>query len=63
MNYRILAHLVIDARNDQEAQAAAKTVEGLLKTAMFRMAVSGEGIQLAGGDGRPVVYQPKREVA
>jgi hypothetical protein len=63
VSYRILAHLVVEARDDREAAAVAKKIEGLLKTAMFRMAVAGEGVQLAGGDGRPVVYQPQREVA
>jgi hypothetical protein len=61
MNYRQLMHFVIVARDDNEAAEVAKKLDGLLKTPLVRMAIQGEGIRLAHGDGRPVVYAPKRE--
>jgi ABC-type metal ion transport system substrate-binding protein len=61
MNYRQLMHFVIVARDDNEAAEVSKKLDKLLKTPLVRMAIQGEGIQLAHGDGRPVVYAPKRE--
>ena len=63
MRYRIHMHVVIEARSDLDANAVAKKLEALLKTPMVRFAIKDEGIQLAGGDGQPVVYSPQREVA
>jgi hypothetical protein len=61
MRYRVLMHFVIESRDDQEAATIAKKLDGLLKTPLVRMAIQGEGVQLAHGDGRPVVYAPTRE--
>lgn len=63
VSYRVLMSVAIDARSDQEAVAHAKKLEELLKNPLVKMAIEGEGIRLTGGDGRPVVYNPKREVA
>ncbi len=63
MKYRILMHVVIEARGDQDALAVAKKLEKLLKEPMVRMAIRDKGIVLAYEDGRPVVYSPTREVA
>jgi hypothetical protein len=51
----------IEARDDREALAHALKLEELLKESYVRMAVTGAGIRLADGDGRPVVHQPQRE--
>lgn len=68
MRYKLLMHFVIEARDDREAAEVAKKLdEKLLKSALVRMAIQSEGIQLARGrtpeeaDGRPVVYAPTRE--
>jgi hypothetical protein len=63
VKYKILMHVIIEARDDRDAAAVAKTLDKLLKTPLVRMAIDGEGIRLAHGDGRPVVYSPTREVA
>jgi len=51
----------IEARDDREATAHALKLEGLLKEAYVRMAVTGAGIRLTDGDGKPVVHRPQRE--
>jgi hypothetical protein len=56
-------HFVIEARDDREAAEVAKKLDKLLKTPLVRMAIEGEGVRLADGNGRPVVYTPTREVA
>jgi len=61
MRYKILIHFIVDARDSQHASDEAKKLSELLKHPMVRMAIQGEGIQLAGGDGRPVVYAPQPE--
>jgi hypothetical protein len=61
VKYKMLAHFIIEARDDRDAKEVAVKLEKLLKTAMVRMAIGGEGIQLADGDGKPVVYHPQRE--
>lgn len=61
MKYRIPMHVVVEARSDQEAHEVAKKLDKLLKEPMVRMAIRDEGIALAYGDGRPVVYAPARE--
>lgn len=61
MKYRQLVHFIIEARDDRDAAEVAKKLDGLLKTSLVRMAIQGEGIRLAHGDGSPVVYAPKRE--
>jgi hypothetical protein len=63
MNYRIMMHVEVDARDDREAFEVASKLGELLKNPMVRMAIQAEGIRLSGGDGRPVVYQPQRNVA
>lgn len=61
MKYRILMHVDIEARDDQESVQVASKLGELLKNPVVRMVMSGEGIRLAHSDGRPVVYQPQRE--
>jgi len=61
MMYKVLIHMVIDARDDRHAAEDAKKLADLLKHPMVKMAIEGDGIRLAGGDGKPVVYAPKRE--
>jgi hypothetical protein len=63
MRYRQLMHFVIEARDDREASDVAKKLDKLLKTPLVRMAIEGEGVRLAYGDGRPVVYAPTRDIA
>jgi len=62
MKYRILMHVVVEARDDRDAAEVAIKLDKLFKTPMVRMGIQSDGIQLAYGDGRPVVYAPKREV-
>lgn len=62
MKYRIHIHIDVDARNQQQAVEWAGKIGELLKHPMTRMSIEGEGIRLAGGDGRPVVYQPQPEL-
>jgi hypothetical protein len=62
VKYRMLMHFVVEARDDREANEVAIKLDKLLKTAMVRMAISDEGIRLADGDGKPVVYAPQPEV-
>lgn len=50
----------VDAANDRQAYEYALKLAELLKSPLVRMAVAGEGIQLSGGDGRPIVHQPQR---
>lgn len=54
--------IAVEAPSDQHADAVAKKLDELLKTAAARMMIQSEGIQLS-GDGAPVVHQPQREVA
>ena len=61
MQYRLLSHLIIETRSREEAVAVAKKLHELLKSPMVRMAIQSEGIRLANGDGRPVVYDPQPE--
>jgi hypothetical protein len=61
MRYKLLMHFVIEARDDRDAGEVAKKLDKLLKTPLVRMAIDGEGVRLAHGDGRPVVYAPTRE--
>ena len=63
MKFRIPMHVVIEARDERDAIAQAKKIEGLLKQPLVRMSIASEGVQLAGGDGRPVVYSPQRDGA
>lgn len=61
MRYRQLVHFIVEARDDRDAAEVAKKLDRLLKTPLVRMAIEGEGVKLAHGDGRPVVYAPKPE--
>ena len=63
MRHRILMHFIVETRDDRDAAEIAKKLNDLLKTSLVRMAIQSEGIQLAHGDGRPVVYAPTREPA
>ena len=61
MRYRQLVHFIVEARDDRDAADVAKRLDKLLKTSLVRMAIESEGVKLAYGDGRPVVYAPTRE--
>jgi len=63
VKYRMLMHFVIETRDEREANEAAVKLGKLLKTAVVRMAIGSEGIRLADGDGKPVVYAPQRDGA
>lgn len=63
MKYKMLMHFVVEARDEREANEVAVKLDKLLKTALVRMAIGSEGIRLADGDGKPVVYKPTRDVA
>lgn len=54
-------HMIVETYDDRDAADIAKKLDKLLKTPMVRMAIDSEGIRLAYGDGRPVVYAPTRE--
>ena len=62
MRHRQLVHFIVETRDDRDAAEIAKKLGKLLTGPLARMAITSEGIQLANGDGRPVVYAPKREV-
>lgn len=61
MKYRITMSIAVEARDDRQAYECATKLKGLLSQPLVKMAVSGQGIELADGDGRPVVHQPQRE--
>jgi hypothetical protein len=61
MKHKILMHFILETRDDRDAAEIAKKLEGLLKKSIVRMAIEAEGIRLAHGDGKPVVYAPTRE--
>jgi hypothetical protein len=61
VKYKLLMHVLIDANSEREANEVAVKLDKLLKTPMVRMAIRDEGIRLADGDGKPVVYAPTRE--
>lgn len=63
MRYRITMSIEVDARDDRQAYEYAMKLSDLIKGPLVRMAVQAEGIQLSGGDGRPIVHQPQREFA
>lgn len=63
MRYRIYMSIAVEATGERQAQEHAMKLAELLKSPLVRMAVAGEGIQLAAGDGQPVVHQPQREFA
>jgi uncharacterized protein YajQ (UPF0234 family) len=59
MIYRVMMHLDVVAKDGREAVDVAKKLGELLKNPMVRMAIQGENIRLASGDGQPVVYEPQ----
>jgi len=61
MRYRIYMSVAVEAQNDAEAFRHAESLSELLKSPMVRMAVEGNGIQLAPGE-QPTVHQPQREI-
>ena len=61
MRFRIMMSVEVEARDSREAHEYALKFSNLLKSPLVRMAVEGEGIRLAGSDGRPIVHQPQRE--
>ena len=63
MKYKVLMHVMIDARDDRDALHQASKLGELLKHPLVRTSITGEGVKLAGGDGQPLVYQPQRDVA
>jgi hypothetical protein len=62
MRHKILMHFVVETRDDRDASEIAMKLDKLLKTPLVRMAIHNEGIRLAYGDGKPVVYAPTREL-
>jgi hypothetical protein len=54
--HRIMVHVDVIARDDQEAAVWAQKLDELLKNPMVRMAIEGEGIRVSGQQ----VYQPQR---
>ena len=60
MKYKVLMHVMIDARDDRDALVQANKLGELLKHPMVRMSITSEGVRLADGDGKPLVYQPQR---
>ena len=63
MKYKVLMHVMIDARDDRDALQQAGKLGALLKHPLVRASISSEGVKLAGGDGQPLVYHPQRDVA
>lgn len=61
MRHKIMMHVIVETRDDRNATEIAKKLRTLLKTPLVRMAIQGEGVQLAYEDGRPVVYAPQHE--
>lgn len=61
MRYKVLMHVMIDARDDRDAHDQANKLVKLLKHPLVRTSITGEGVRLASGDGQPSVYQPQRE--
>jgi hypothetical protein len=61
MKHRIMMHFIVETRDDRDTAEIAKKLSGLLKTSLVRLAIQGEGIKLADGDGKPIVYAPQRE--
>jgi hypothetical protein len=53
----------IEARGEREAQANVLELKKLLEEPFVRLTIQSKGIRLVNGDGRPVVYAPKREPA
>ena len=49
----------VETTGDRQAHEYALKLLDLLKGPLVRMGVENEGIRLS-GDGRPIVYQPKR---
>jgi len=54
--YRILVHVDVDARDDQQAMEWAKKLGELLQNPLVRASIEAEGIRLVGQQ----VYQPQR---
>jgi hypothetical protein len=48
----------VRAADERQAREHAKKLGELLKSPLVKMAVEGEGVELANG-GSPIVYQPK----
>ena len=63
MRYRVLMSVAVEAPSDKQAYENALKLEALLKSPLVRMAVEGEGVRLASGDGSPIVHEPLREFA
>lgn len=61
MRYRIMMSVAVEAKDERQAREYAGKLKELLGSPLVEMAVKSEGIQLSGGNGRPVVYQPQRE--
>ena len=61
VRYKVFMHIVIDAPSDDQALNQAIKLNGLLRHPMVRMAIKDEGVQLADGDGQPLVYHPQRK--
>lgn len=59
VRHRILMSIEVETTGDRQAHEYALKLLDLLKGPLVRMGVENEGIRLS-GDGRPIVYQPKR---
>ncbi len=62
MRYRVMMSVAIEATNDRQAYEHAAKLAELLKGPLVKMAVESEGIRLSGGDGKPIVHHPQREL-
>ena len=60
MRYRVLIGLEIEAQDDRQAHESALKLDGLLRQPIVQMAIEGEGIRLAHGNGNPITHQPQR---
>jgi hypothetical protein len=59
VKFKVLMQMSIEARTPQEAAAHAVKLKDLVKNPLVKMAIAGEGVTLADGDGQPVVFTPQ----
>lgn len=59
MRFKLLMEMTVEARTPQEAVEHSVKLRELVKNPLVKMAIEGEGIRLADGDGRPVVFKPQ----
>lgn len=63
MRYRVMISVAVEAHSERQAEDQARKLKELLSGPLVKLAVESEGVRLAEGDGRPIVYQPQREGA